>query len=65
MLFDICQHKEVQLDSFTEDDNEVLGSRCAKKSAEVITIMNRLNKKFGYNQQSAVFIASEGIRNNQ
>lgn len=70
MLFDICQHHEVQPDLFTEDDSEDQtqgSSHYASKSAEVIAIMDKLNKRYGQNsnQQTAVFIASEGIKDKQ
>ncbi|MBP2280614.1 DNA polymerase V [Psychrobacter sp. PL19] len=70
MLFDICQHHEVQPDLFAEDSSEDAGkssSHCTNRSAEVIAIMDKLNKKYGQNsnQQAAVFIASEGIKDKQ
>ena len=68
MLFDICQHYEVQPDLFAENSSDNQGSNhCAKKSAEVLAVMDKLNKKYGQNsnQQSTVFIASEGIKNKQ
>ncbi|WP_413521140.1 Y-family DNA polymerase [Psychrobacter glacincola] len=70
MLFDICQHHEVQPDLFTEDSSDDAGqssSHCTNRSEKVIAIMDQLNKKFGQNsnQQSAVFIASEGIKDKQ
>lgn len=72
MLLGICQHDEVQLDLFAEDqskDNN--GNESTKKSTEkrgeVTAIMDALNKKYGQNsnQQAAVFIASEGIKDKQ
>lgn len=68
MLFDICQHHEIQPDLFAEDDSEDRSSHhCAEKSAEVIALMDEVNKKYrqNSNQQSAVFIASEGIKDKQ
>ena len=68
MLFDICQHHEVQPDLFAEDSSEDQNSgHCVSRSAEVIAIMDKLNKRYGQNsnQQSAVFIASEGIKGKQ
>jgi DNA polymerase V len=68
MLFDICQHDEVQLDLFADDssDNQT-NQQSTSKSAEVIAVMDQLNKRYGQNsnQQSAVFIASEGIKDKQ
>lgn len=70
MLLGICQHDEVQLDLFAEDQNKRDGNsqnESAEKRVEVTAIMDALNKKYGQNshQQSAVFIASEGIKNKQ
>ena len=70
MLFDICQHDEIQPDLFAEDgaDGQSQSSHyCAEKSAKVIAVMDQLNKRYGQNsnQQSAVFIASEGIKDKQ
>lgn len=69
MLFDICQHHEVQPDLFAEDSSsdDESSSHCASSIAEVIAVMDQLNKKFGqnHNQQAAVFIASEGIKSKQ
>ena len=64
MLLGICQHDEVQLDLFAEGRVAV---KDKKKSTEVTAIMDALNKKYGQNshQQSAVFIASEGIKDKQ
>ena len=72
MLLGICQHDEVQLDLFAEDqskDNN--GNESTRKSTEkrgeVTAIMDALNNKYGQNcnQQAAVFIASEGIKDKQ
>lgn len=72
MLLGICQHNEVQLDLFAEDqskDNN--GNESTRKSTEkrgeVTAIMDALNQKYGQNsnQQAAVFIASEGIKDKQ
>ncbi|AGP49335.1 hypothetical protein PSYCG_09170 [Psychrobacter sp. G] len=70
MLLGICQHDEVQLDLFAEDKsdhNDNGQDESIKKRTEVIAIMDALNKKYGQNshQQSAVFIASEGIKDKQ
>ena len=68
MLFDICPHDEVQPDLFADDssDNQT-NQQSTSKSAEVIAVMDQLNKRYGQNsnQQSAVFIASEGIKDKQ
>ena len=74
MLLGICQHDEVQLDLFAEDqnkrdDNNQNGStkKSTEKKVEVTAIMDELNKKYGQNsnQQAAIFIASEGIKDKQ
>lgn len=74
MLLGICQHDEVQLDLFAEDQNKRDGNsqngsakQSAEKRGEVTAIMDALNKKYGQNsnQQAAVFIASEGIKDKQ
>lgn len=70
MLFDICQHDEIQLDLFAEEakSNQSSNPHDAQKSKlKVTTIMDELNKKYGQNsnQQAAVFIASEGIKAKQ
>ena len=68
MLFDICQHNEIQPDLFAEDNSQDGSNHhCDEKSAEVIALMDKVNKKHGQNsnQQSAVFIASEGIKAKQ
>ena len=70
MLLGICQHDEVQLDLFADDQsdhNDDGQDESAKKRIEVTAIMDALNQKYGQNshQQSAVFIASEGIKDKQ
>ena len=70
MLLGICQHDEVQLDLFAEDQsdhNDDGHDESTKKRIEVTAIMDALNQKYGQNshQQSAVFIASEGIKDKQ
>ena len=74
MLLGICQHDEVQLDLFAEDQNKRDGNsetestkKSTEKRGEVTAIMDALNKKYGQNsnQQAAVFIASEGIKDKQ
>lgn len=68
MLLGICQHNEVQLDLFTQaSDNDQNGSKSTKKSLALVAIMDELNQKYGQNsnQQAAVFIASEGIKDKQ
>ena len=70
MLLGICQHDEVQLDLFTEDQsdrNDDSQNKITKKRTEVTAIMDELNQKYGQNshQQPAVFIASEGIKDKQ
>jgi len=76
MLLGLCQHHEVQLDLFAESDEERQTAahsdskgmhRSAQKTAAIISVMDELNKKFGQNnqQQAAVFIASEGIKDRQ
>lgn len=70
MLLGICQHDEVQLDLFAEDQsnrNDDGQDESTKKRAEISAIMDALNQKYGQNshQQSAVFIASEGIKDKQ
>ena len=74
MLLGICQHDEVQLDLFAEDQNKIGGNsendsttKRTDKRGEVTAIMDELNQKYGQNsnQQAAVFIASEGIKANQ
>lgn len=76
MLLGLCQHHEVQLDLFAESDEERQTAahsdskgmhRSAQKTAAIISVMDELNKKFGQNnqQQAAVFIASEGIKERQ
>ena len=69
MLFDICQHNEIQPDLFEEEarSDSYSHSQSSKKSAAVIAIMDTLNKKYGQNshQQAAVFMASEGIKAKQ
>lgn len=73
-LLGLCQHDEVQLDLFAEQSakqqnhhNNQKEPHNEQKSLAVITIMDELNKKFGQNnqQQAAVFIASEGIKDRQ
>ncbi len=68
MIFDIFQHHEVQPEFFAEDDSEYQSTgHCSSRSAEVIAIIDKFSKRYGQNsdQQSAVFIASEGIKNKQ
>lgn len=68
MLLGICQHDEVQLDLFAQaSNNDQSGSKSTKKSLALIAIMDELNQKYGQNsnQQAAVFIASEGIKDKQ
>ena len=68
MLFDICQHHEVQPDLFAEDGREDQSNgHCASRRVEMVAIMDKLNTRYGQNsnQQSAVFIASEGIKGKQ
>ncbi|MEN2751252.1 DUF4113 domain-containing protein [Psychrobacter sp. FBL11] len=70
MLFDICSHDEVQPDLFAQSDSGYRTSeQCTQsaKSAEVIAVVDKLNKRYGQNssQQAAVFIASEGIKDKQ
>ncbi len=70
MLLGICQYDEVQLDLFAEDQsghNDDSQDKSTKKRTEVTAIMDALNQKYGQNsrQQSAVFIASEGIKDKQ
>lgn len=70
MLFHICQHHEVQPDLFAEDSSDDSGQsigHCTLRREKVIAVMDQLNKKFvqNSNQQSAVFIASEGIKDKQ
>ncbi|WP_350657336.1 DUF4113 domain-containing protein [Psychrobacter sp. S1-30-MNA-CIBAN-0213] len=72
VLLGICQHDEVQLDLFSQasDNDQNTHHKAAEnneKSLAVIAIMDELNKKYGQNnnQQAAVFIASEGIKDNQ
>ena len=50
MLLGICQHDEVQLDLFAEDQNKRDGNsenESAEKRVEVTTIMDELNQKYG------------------
>ena len=74
MLLGLCQHDEIQLDLFAkqfdkeqQSHNGENHSQSEQKSLAVITIMDELNKKFGQNnqQQAAVFVASEGIKERQ
>lgn len=70
MLFDICQHDEVQPDLFAEEDSDDQArgnGHCASRNAKVIAVMDQLNKRYGQNsnQQAAVFIASEGMKDKQ
>ena len=74
MLLGICQHDEVQLDLFAEDQSNQSDSgqdertkKSTKKRVEVTAIIDALNKKYeqNSNQQTAVFIASEGIKDKQ
>nr|WP_227687670.1 DUF4113 domain-containing protein [Psychrobacter immobilis] len=68
MLFDICSYDEVQPDLFAQSDSDYRTSQqSTSKNAEVIAVMDQLNKRYGqnHNQQAAVFIASEGIKDKQ
>lgn len=64
MLFGICQHDEVQLDLFAQQQEQEAEKH---KNLAVIAVMDALNKKYGVNnnQQAAVFLASEGIKSEQ
>ena len=65
MLLDLCQHDEVQLDLFANDD--LKDNQTSTQSEEISALMDELNKKYGQNRhnQGAVFIASEGIKDKQ
>lgn len=70
MLLGICQHGEVELDLFAEDQSDHNNDgqdESNNKRLEVTAIMDALNQKYGQNnhQQSVVFIASEGIKDKQ
>lgn len=63
MLSGICQHDEVQLDLFSAEVN----AEADDKKQALMAVMDELNTKYkaDRHQQSAVFIASEGIKENQ
>lgn len=67
MLFDLCQHDEVQLDLFAPDSTSKSAERKTQKSLAITALMDELNKKYGQNdnQQAALFVASEGIKAKQ
>ncbi len=69
ILGGICQHDEVQLDMFAAVDSHECGDGSEKsdKKEALMAIMDELNSRFRQdrNQQPAVFIASEGIKDKQ
>ncbi len=68
MLFDLCQHNEVQLDLFADKEaNDSTEDTTSQTSIAVSVLMDKMNKRYGKNshQQAAVFIASEGIKDKQ
>ncbi|MGP4713302.1 MULTISPECIES: Y-family DNA polymerase [unclassified Psychrobacter] len=66
MLLDLCPHDEVQLDLFA-NKSDSKDDQISDKSEVITTLMDELNKKYGQNsqQQAALFIASEGIKDKQ
>lgn len=66
MLSGICQHDEVQLDLFQQASTQQDIDEEQRQSA-LMAVMDELNSKFkqDHNQQAALFIASEGIKENQ
>ena len=66
MLSGICQHDEVQLDLFQQASNQQEVDKQQRQSA-LMAVMDELNSKFSpdHHQQAALFIASEGIKENQ
>lgn len=63
MLSGICQHDEVQLDLFSAEGD----AQTDDKKQALMAVMDELNSKYqaDRHQQSALFIASEGIKENQ
>lgn len=66
MLSGICQHDEVQMDLFQQASTQQDIDEEQRQSA-LMAVMDELNSKFkqDHNQQAALFIASEGIKENQ
>ena len=64
MLSGICQHDEVQLDLF---EREATSEDGTDKKQALMAVMDELNAKYkaDRHQQSALFIASEGIKEQQ
>lgn len=64
MLSGICQHDEVQLDLF---ELEATSEDSADKKKALMAVMDELNNKYkaDRHQQNALFIASEGIKEQQ
>lgn len=63
MLSGICQHDEVQLDLFSAGGD----AQADDKKQALMAVMDELNSKYqaDRHQQNALFIASEGIKENQ
>lgn len=63
MLSGVCQHDEVQLDLFSAEVN----AEADDKKQALMAVMDELNSKYqaDRHQQSALFIASEGIKEYQ
>lgn len=64
MLSGICQHDEIQLDLF---EREEASEASTNQKQALMAVMDELNTKYktDKHQQNALFVASEGIRENQ